>query len=109
MHIRTNEPVESFILDEGINEYGIHTQVSFEGDRVIKKQSYDASAMLEACKAERIATDGQRWGEMRKVGTIPMAEYAKFLAIKDNQERKKMIQRFLQQNPHFCTFDKYLK
>lgn len=109
MLTKTNEPVESFKLDEGINEYGIHTQVSFEGDSVIKRQSYDANPILEACRAERIATEGQRWGEMRKVATIPMAEYAKLLTCKDNAERRKMIREFVQKNPHFCTFDKYLK
>lgn len=109
MFIKTNEPVESFKLDEGWNEYGIHTEVSFEGDRVIKKQTYDASPIIEACKAERNATADQRWGEMRKVATIPMAEYAKLLTCRDNAERRKLLRQFIQANPAYCTFDKYLK
>lgn len=103
------EPIESFKLDEGYDPYGTHTQVSFEGDRIIKKQTYDASPILEACKAERLATEGQKWGEMRKVATIPMAEYARLLACKDNTERRKLLRQFIQNNPAYCTFDKYLK
>lgn len=107
--IITNEPVESFKLDEGFDPYGTHTEVSFEGDRVIKKQTFDAQPLIEACKAERLATEGQRWGEMRKVGTIPMAIYAKAIAIKDNKERRNFLRNWLHQNPAFVTFDKYTK
>ena len=103
------EPIESFVLDEGVNEYGIHTQVSFEGDRVIKKQSFDAQPIIEACKAERIATADQRWGEMRKVGTIPMAIYTRYLTIKDPNERRIFLRKFLMENQAFVTFDKYVK
>ena len=103
------EPIESFVLDEGTNEYGIHTQVSFEGDRIIKKQSFDANPILEACAAERKATSGDRWGEMRKVGTIPMAIYTRYLTIKDPMERRIFLRKFLHENRGFVTFDNYLK
>lgn len=102
-------PIESFKMDEGTDAYGVNTQVIFEGDQIVKKQSYDASPLLEACRAERIATDGQRWGEMRKVGTIPMAVYARLMAITDNQERKKQLRSWLLANPKFITFEKYAK
>lgn len=102
-------PIESFKLNEGTDAYGVNTEFAFEGDRIVKKQSYDASPILEACAAERKATDGQRWGEMRKVGTLPMAVYARFMAITDNQERKKQVRRWLMENPAFITFEKYAK
>lgn len=102
------EPIESFVLDEGYDKYGIHTQVSFEGDRAIKKQTYDAEPLIEACKAERLATADQRWGEMRKVGSIPMAVYSRYLEIKDVQERRKFLRKWLHENQAFVTFDKYL-
>lgn len=60
--------IGNFVMDEGVNAYGIQTQVRFEGDQIVKVQSYDAQPILEQCAADRIATDGQRWGEMRKVG-----------------------------------------
>jgi superfamily I DNA/RNA helicase len=48
---------ESFKLDEGTNRHGIHTELIFQGDEVVQKQSFDASPILEAAKAERIATE----------------------------------------------------
>lgn len=103
------EPIESFKMDEGTDAYGVNTQVVFEGDQIVKKQSFDASPILEACKAERLATEGQRWGEMRKVATLPMAVYARFIAIKDIKDRRKAIKQWLIDNPAFITFDKYAK
>ena len=105
----SNEPVESFVLDEGIDPFGIHTQVSFEGDRVIKKQTYDVEPLLEACKEERNATSGERWGEMRKVGSIPMAVYTRYLSIQGTKERQKFLRKWLKENPAFITFDRYMK
>ena len=100
---------ESFKLDEGVNRHGIHTQLIFQGDEVVKKTSYDAQPFLEAAHAERTATAGQRWGEMRKVGTVPMAVYAKAMEIRDQKERQKYLLTWLKLNPMMVTFDKFLK
>lgn len=97
------------VVDEGTDAYGTNKQIIFHGHDMVIKRTYDAEPILEQCHAERIATADQRWGEMRKVGTIPMAEYAKFMQIKDQNERRKVVKLFLQQNPMFCSFDKYLK
>lgn len=102
-------PIESFELDEGYDQYGVHTSVKFEGDQVIRKRTFDAQPMLERCRTERIATSGERWGDTRKVGTMPMAVYAKYLTITDTKERQKYIARWLRENPAFVSFDKFLK
>lgn len=102
-------PIESFTLDEGTDAYGTQTRVKFEGDQIVKVQSFDAEPIVEACKAERNETAGERWGEMRKVGSIPMAVYTKLLSIADQQERKKYLRRWLLENPAFITFDKYAR
>lgn len=99
---------ESFKLDEGTNRHGIHTELIFQGDEVVKKQTYDAKPFLESAHRERTETAGQRWGEMRKVGTIPMAVYAKALEIQDQQERQKYVLGWLKTNPLMVTFDKFL-
>jgi hypothetical protein len=104
-----NTPIESFKVDEGTDAYGVNTQVIFEGNQIVKKRSFDANPILEACKAERLATEGQRWGEMRKVGTIPMAKYVEFMAIPDQNERKKKVKSWLLQNEGFITFEKYAR
>jgi len=99
---------ESFRLDEGVNRHGIHTELIFQGDEVIKSQTYDAQPFLEAAHRARVETAGQRWGEMRKVGTIPMAVYAKAMEIQDQQERQKYVLGWLKANPLMVTFDKFL-
>jgi hypothetical protein len=100
---------ESFSLNEGYNRQGIHTEFIFQGDEVVRKQTFDAQPFLEAAHAERQATAGQRWGDMRKVGTIPMAIYASALEIRDQQERQKFILKWLRENPAMVTFEKFLK
>lgn len=101
---------ESFKLDEGTNRHGIHTELIFQGDEVVQKQTFDASPILEAAKAERIATAGERWGEMRKVGTIPMAIYNRIVTTyKTQDERRAAVLHFLKANENFVTFDKFLK
>lgn len=103
--------IGSFTVDDGVHAYGVHRQVTFEGDQVITKLTYDAEPLLEAAKAERIATAGNRWGEGvgTKVGTMPMAVYAEFMKVQSAEERQKFILKWLRENPAFVTFDKFLK
>jgi len=104
------EPIESFTVNEGYDAYGVHKAVTFEGDQVVTKLTYDAEPLLEAAKAERIATADQRWGEMRKVGTIPMAVLNQINEKHDNAlDRKVAILSWLKANPYLVTFDKFLK
>ncbi len=102
-------PIESFVLDEGTDAYGTQTRVKFESDQIVKVQTFDAEPIVEACKAERNATAGERWGEMRKVGSIPMAVYTQALAIADQKERHKYLRTWLKTNTAFVTFDRYLR
>jgi len=101
-------PIESFTLDEGCDPYGVHTQIKFEGDQTVKIQTYDAEPLLKQAHAERTATAGQRWGEMRKVGNIPPHIYFRSLSMKDQNERAKFLRAWLFGNPNFVSFDRYL-
>lgn len=100
---------ENARIDEGVNEVGVRTVLSFEGDQLIVTKSWDGKGAAEQCKAERLATSGERWGEMRKVGYIGPIEYARLCQIKDNKERIKAMRLYLQANPDFITFDRYMK
>lgn len=100
---------ENVSVNEGTDVHGIKTILHFEGDDLITQKTYDAQSLLDQCAAERAYTAGDRWGEMRKVGTIPMAEYAKVLAIKNPQERRAYVKNYLRTNTGFVSFDKYLK
>lgn len=104
------EPIESVTLDEGYDRYGTHTSVTLEGDQAVKKMTYDAEPFLRAAAAERAATSGERWGDGRKVGTIPMVVYNQILqTYKGREEREKAILGWLRQNQAFVAFDKFLK
>lgn len=98
----------SFTIDDGVHAYGVHRQVTFEGDQAVTKLTYDAQPFLERAHAERQATAGERWGDGRKVGTMPMAQYAEFLKIPGAEQRKKFVLDWLKANPAFVTFDKFL-
>lgn len=104
-----SEPIGSFDVDEGYDAYGTHTKVKFENDQIVKIKSFDAKPLIEQCKAERLATEGEKWGEMRKVGTIPMAIYSQMLTMKDQTERTKFVRQWLKQNTAFITFDRYAR
>ncbi len=101
--------IGSFTVDDGYHAYGVHKQVTFEGDQAVTKLTYDAQPFLEQAHAERVATAGERWGDGRKVGTIPMAVYAEVMKIKGNKERQKYVLDWLRANPAFVSFDKFLK
>lgn len=100
---------ENVTVDEGVDAYGTRTQLHFEGDSLIVQKSFDGKGLADHCKDINNATSGQRWGEMRHVGTLPMVIYAKASAIRDNKERLAFIKGWLRQNPHFITFDRYMK
>jgi len=104
------ELAESFSVDEGVDAYGVRKEVSFEGDQVVTKLTYDAAPMLAQAHAERNATAGERWGEMRKVGTIPMVVLNEInRTIPGAMDRSAAILGWLKANPRMVSFDKFLK
>lgn len=89
---------------------GIKTTVHYLEDagRTVIQKTYDAQPLVDACAEVRAATDGERWGEMRHVGTIPMAELATMLRQDGTIDKKRCIE-FLKKNPAFVTFNKVLR
>lgn len=89
-------------------ETGITTSVHYlDGKTVIQKQ-YDAQPLLDTAAEMRAATEGQRWGEMRHVGFIPMAELGKMMRQDGGFDRDRLI-AYLKANPKLATFSKVLK
>jgi len=87
---------------------GIITTVhDVDGKRTFQK-TYDAQPMLEAAKAVREHTQGEKWGEMRHVGFIPMAELGKMMRQDGGFDQNRVI-KYLKQNPELVTFGKLLK
>lgn len=90
-------------------EQGIRSELHEEDGKLVFKKTYDAEPFLQHAAELRAQTRGQSWGEYgRKVGTIPMAELGQMMR-RDGSFDKKAVRRWLQQNPAFVTFERYLK
>ncbi|MDO9313394.1 MAG: hypothetical protein Q7T97_02475 [Burkholderiaceae bacterium] len=87
---------------------GITTTVERVDGRVRIGKTYDAEPMLIEAAAARAATDGERWGEFRKVGEVPMAELATFYRQDGGLDNKRLL-AWVRANPLFCWFNKALK
>ena len=104
------DKIESFCLDEGVNIHGVRKQVTFEGDQAVTKLTYDAEPMLNEAHNARVQTAGQQWGEMRRVGVIPLTVLNHINAtVQGSLERSAEVMLWLQRNPKMVTFDKFLK
>lgn len=89
-------------------ETGIITTVHDLGDKVVFQKTYDAEPFIQTAAEMRAATEGQKWGEMRHVGFIPMAELGKMMRQDGGIDQKRMI-AYLKANPALATFSKVLK
>lgn len=99
----------SIIVDEFDKELGIRTRVHETETKTVIEKTYDAEPMLEAAAELRAQTRGESWGDVgRHVGYIPMAELATMMR-QDGTLDKKRVREFLQKNPAFVTFEKFLK
>lgn len=89
---------------------GITTTVHYveDANRVAIQKTYDAEPFVEAAAEMRAQTEGERWGEMRHIGFIPMAELSKMLRQDGTVDKKRCVE-FLKQNPALATFSKALK
>ena len=97
------------IVDQWDPELGIRTRVHETETKTVIEKVYDAEPLLEAAAEARAHTRDQRWGEVgRHVGFIPMAELATMMR-QDGTLDKKRVREFLQKNPAFVTFEKFLK
>lgn len=99
---------EEFHVVEAPDAYGVSRELKIEDDRLIVKQTMDVEPLLEAAAEERAVTSGQRWGEMRKVGTVPAHVYGQALTM-PTHERQKFLLNWLRENSKFVTFDRFLK
>jgi len=87
---------------------GITTTVHELDGKTVFQKSYDAQPFLDVAADMRSATDGQKWGEMRHVGTIPMAELATMMRQDGGIDQKRLV-AWLKANPALVTFNRFLK
>lgn len=100
----------SVTLDEGVNAFGVHRQITLEGDQAVTKLTYDAEPMLKLAADARVATAGDRWGEGHFIGIVPIAELTRINeTYQGAEERKRQMVLWLKANPKLVTFEKFLK
>lgn len=87
---------------------GIETTLHQVDGKTVYQKTYDAEPFLRVAAEDRAQTEGQRWGEMRKVGTIPMAELAKMMRQDGSLDTARCM-AWIKANPAFCSFTKALK
>ena len=94
------------VFQEHDAEQGITSTVHEDETRTVIQKTYDAEPLLEYAKGLREATEGQRWGEGRIVGTVPMAVCAQFMR-QDGRLDAKRLTEWIRANPAFVCFDKF--
>lgn len=95
-------------ISEHDAQTGITTTVHYLDDKTVIQKEYDAQPLLEAAADMRAATEGQRWGEMRHVGFIPMAELGKMMRQDGGFDHERVV-AWLKQNPNLITFSRLRK
>ena len=98
------QPIENLTVDEGVDANGVRKLVHFGGDDVVTQLRFDAEPVLKEAEATRQATEGQRWGEGKVVGKLPLAVMNQLMAIQDRTERDVATMNWLRNNPAFITY-----
>jgi hypothetical protein len=99
----------SIVYTETDKQTGITSKVhELDSGKVVIEKQYDVEPFLQTAAEIRAETEGERWGEMRHVGFIPMAELATMMRQDGTIDQKRCIE-FLKKNPAFVTFSKVLK
>lgn len=94
------------VFQEFDADQGITSTVHEDETRTVIQKTYDAEPLLEYAKGLREATEGQRWGEGRIVGTVPMAVCAQFMR-QDGRLDAKRLTEWIRANPAMICFDKF--
>lgn len=96
-------------LDQYDPQLGIRTRVHETETKLVIEKTYDAEPIVQAAAEMRATRAGERWDEMgTHVGFIPMAELATMMR-QDGGFDKARVREYLQRNPAFVSFDKFLK
>lgn len=96
-------------LDQFDKDLGIRTRVHETENKLVIEKQFDAEPLTEAAAEMRATRDGERWSEYgTHVGFIPMAELGTMMRQDGGFDRKRVLE-YLQRNPAFVTFSKFLR
>lgn len=86
---------------------GVKTTYWINDDSFIVKKTFDAEPYLRAAAEERAVTRGEKWGETRKIASIPPAMYGQLIRDGIAFDEKRMTQ-WLKEHPDLVVFEKAL-
>jgi hypothetical protein len=89
-------------------ETGIQTVVHANDNGWTIEKRFDAEPLLQDAEAGRQATQGERWGDGRKVGTIPLAILGQFMRQDGGLDTKRLT-AWLRENPAFVSYEPFLR
>lgn len=84
---------------------GCKTYYEVDGDEHRSATEQDVTDIIEYAKDMRQATQGERYGDMRKMGVMPMSVIGQAMREGWLMDQKK-IREWFRLNPAFKTFDK---
>ena len=87
---------------------GITTTVHELDGKTVFQKTYDGQQFRDAAAEMRANTDGEKWGEMRHVGTVPIAELATMMRQDGGIDQRRLV-AWLKANPALVTFNRFLK
>jgi hypothetical protein len=93
-------------IDAGVTPYGTRKQIHVSDDTIIEQNTFDAEPVLQAAKEARELTEGQRWGDGKVIGKVPMHIYAQ-CAVMSKQDQHNFLLDYLRANPAFIAFGKF--
>lgn len=88
-------------------DLGIQTvfhQDEHDPSRFHLEKRFDVEPLLRQNHAERVTTSGERWGDVRKIFSIPLPLYFD-LKAKGVIDDQKKLWAWLKDNPQFFTFE----
>jgi hypothetical protein len=94
------------VFQDADAETGIKTTVHADESRVVLQKTEDVEPHLLYAKGLREATEGQRWGEGRVVGTVPLSVCSQFMR-QDGRLDAKRLTAWIRENPQFICFDRF--
>lgn len=94
----------SFILEQN-KTTGKTTTVEFADDKARATVTQDVSDILEYAADMRQATQGDKYGDMKRIGVMPLAVIGQAMREGWMFDEKK-IKQWFNDNPHFKTFDR---
>lgn len=94
--------------DASYNPYhGVKTTYWLHDDSLIVRKTFDAEPFKKYAAEQRAVTRGERWGETRKIATIPPAMYGQLIRDGIAFDEKRMTQ-WLKEHPDLVVFEKAL-